>query len=44
MNIKVLATVLILGIATTLGACGGGSDTPAPPAGGSASPSASPSK
>jgi hypothetical protein len=42
MNIKVLATVLILGIATTLGACGGGSDAPATPPG-SASPSASPS-
>jgi hypothetical protein len=47
MNIKILATVLILGIATTLGACGGGSDAPASPSATpsvSASPSASPSK
>jgi hypothetical protein len=43
MNIKVLATVLVLGIATTLGACGGGADAPPSPAG-SASPAASPSK
>jgi hypothetical protein len=43
MNIKVLATVLVLGIATTLGACGGGSEPAASPSG-SASPAASPSK
>jgi hypothetical protein len=41
MNIKVFATVLLLGIATTLGACGGGTETPASPS--SPSPAASPS-
>lgn len=37
MNTKVLATLLVLGMASTLGACGGGEADPA------ASPSASPS-
>jgi ABC-type glycerol-3-phosphate transport system substrate-binding protein len=30
MNFKILATVLLLGIATTLVACGGGAEAPAP--------------
>jgi hypothetical protein len=42
MNVKVLTAVLVLGIATTLGACGGGDDKPAAPSG-SPSATASPS-
>lgn len=43
MNVKVFATVLLLGVATTLGACGGAeSDKPATP-GSSPSATASPS-
>jgi hypothetical protein len=43
MNVNVFAVVLLLGIATTLGACGGGdSDKPASPSG-SPSATASPS-
>jgi ABC-type glycerol-3-phosphate transport system substrate-binding protein len=39
MKIKILATVLLLGVATTLGACGGSADAPAP----TTSPTTSPS-
>jgi hypothetical protein len=43
MNVNVCAVVLLLGIATTLGACGGGdSDKPVSPSG-SPSATASPS-
>jgi hypothetical protein len=42
MNVNVFAVVLLLGIATTLGACGGGDDKPAAPSG-SPSATASPS-
>jgi hypothetical protein len=43
MNVKVSAAVLLIGIATTLGACGGSeSDKPASPSG-SPSATASPS-
>lgn len=44
MNIKVLATVLVLGIATTLGACSGGGSEPAASPSGTTSPAMSPSK
>lgn len=43
MNTKVLAAVLVLGIATTLGACGGGGSEPAASPSGATSPAMSPS-
>jgi hypothetical protein len=41
MKIQILAAVLLLGVATTLGACGGGTEAPAPTT--SPSPATSPS-
>lgn len=42
MNTKILAAVFALGIATTLGACGGGGSEPAASPSAPASPAASP--
>jgi hypothetical protein len=43
MNIKLLSAILLLGIATTLGACGGGAEAPAPADSPAATTSPSPS-